>query len=367
MPEPLVSVIIPTFNRAYCLGKAIESVRTQTHQNTEILVLDDGSTDGTRDLIEQSYAGDPRVRYFFHENRGVTATRNRGIPLCRGDFVALLDSDDTWYPWKIELQLACLRERPEVGMVWTDMEAVGPTGQLVSRSYLRTMYSGYDWFPRKADLFPQSFSLAEIAPGLGPVTQGRRLYTGQIFSQMIMGNLVHTSTVLIRRERLEKVRGFNEALRISGEDYDFHLRTCREGPVGFIDLAAICYRTGMPDRLTRDEYKIDIAMNCLKTVLPWIENKRSEINLSNRMLRLRLAEIHAWVGNVLLNTGEVTQARLHLRTALRHRPWQPAAWKALALACLPEGIRGGLRTAARELKLRLRAREGKHLVATKTG
>ena len=68
---------------------------------------------------------------------------------------------------------------------------------------------------------------------------------------MIMGNLVHTSTVLIRRERLEKVRGFNEELRISGEDYDFHLRTCREGPVGFIDLATIRYQTGMPDRLTR--------------------------------------------------------------------------------------------------------------------
>ena len=74
MPEPLVSVIIPTFKRAYCLGEAIDSVRTQTHQNTEILVLGDGSTDGTRDLIERSYAGEPRVRYFFHENRGVTAT-----------------------------------------------------------------------------------------------------------------------------------------------------------------------------------------------------------------------------------------------------------------------------------------------------
>ena len=83
MANPLVSVIIPTFNRAHCVGRAIDSVRTQTHQNTEILVLDDGSTDGTRELIEQSYADDPRVRYLYHQNRGVTATRNRGLSLAR--------------------------------------------------------------------------------------------------------------------------------------------------------------------------------------------------------------------------------------------------------------------------------------------
>jgi glycosyltransferase involved in cell wall biosynthesis len=92
MPEPLVSVITPTFNRAYCVGKAIDSARAQTHEDTEILVLDDSSTDGTRELIEQSYAVDPRVRYSFHENRGVTATRNRGLSQARGDYAALLDT-----------------------------------------------------------------------------------------------------------------------------------------------------------------------------------------------------------------------------------------------------------------------------------
>ena len=150
--------------------------------------------------------------------------------------MALLDSDDTWSPWKLELQLACFRHRPEIGMVWTDMEAVGPAGELVSQSYLRTMYHAYRWFPRE-ELFSRSRSPWPRSPrGSRRSWTDRRLYTGEIFSQMIMGNLVHTSTVLIRRERLEKVRGFNEELRLSGEDYDFHLRTCKEGPVGFIDL-----------------------------------------------------------------------------------------------------------------------------------
>ena len=179
MPEPLVSVIIPTFNRAYCVGKAIDSVCTQTHQNTEILVLDDGSTDGTRELIEQSYADDPRVRYSFHENRGVTATRNRGLSLARGDYVALLDSDDTWSSWKLELQLACMERCSDIGMVWSDMEAIGPDGDVVSPSYLRTMYSAYQWFPRKEQLFTQSFPLKQIAPALASVVGDRATVHGR--------------------------------------------------------------------------------------------------------------------------------------------------------------------------------------------
>lgn len=184
---------------------------------------------------------------------------------------------------------------------------------------------------------------------------------------MIMGNLVHTSTVLMRRERLEKVSGFNEELRIAGEDYDFHLRTCREGPVGLIDVETIRYRTGMPDRLTRDEYKIHAAMNCLKTVLPLIEQERSKIKLSDRMIRLRLAEMHTWVGGVLLNTGEASQARLHLRKSLRHQVWQPTALKLLALASLPGSIRQRLRRLVRELKVRLGARKGGAIVAVNAG
>ena len=239
--------------------------RAQTHRNTEILVLDDGSTDGTRDLIEQSYADDGGCGISSTRTGASPRPATGGSPLCRGDFVALLDSDDTWSPWKLELQLACFRHHPEVGMVWSDMDAVNPGGEVVSRSYLRTLYGAYRWFPRKEDLFSQSFPLAEIAPGLAPVVENRRLYTGEIFSQMIMGNLVHTPTVLLRRDRLDKVGGFNEELRISGEDYDFHLRTCREGPVGFIDMATIRYQTGNPDQLTRSvpgSYRDELSENC---------------------------------------------------------------------------------------------------------
>jgi glycosyltransferase involved in cell wall biosynthesis len=366
MPEPLVSVIIPTFDRAYCIGRTIDSALGQTHQNTEILVVDDGSTDGTRELIERSYAGDSRVRYFFHENQGVTGTRNRGIALCQGDFVALLDSDDTWPPWKLQLQLACMRKCPEVGMVWTDMEAVGPGGEIVSRSYLRTLCSAYRRYALE-DLFSQSFFLADVVPGLAAIVEERRLYTGEIFSQMIMGSLVQTSTVLLRRERLEKIGGFNEELRLSGEDYDFHLRTCREGPVGYIDLAAMRYRIGDSDQLTREAYRVHIAMNCLKTVRPWIEERRSEINLPERMLRVRMAEVHSWVGEKLVNAGDAPLARVHLRKSLNHQILQLKAWKFLALASLPGDLREPFRRLVRSLKVTIGLRKRQAIAAVKPG
>src|SRR5437764_10734914 len=97
--EPgLVSVVIPSYNRAYIVGQAIESALQQTHRPVEVLVADDGSTDDTRRVVE-GYG--PPVRYFYQPNAGVSAARNLGLRHARGEFIALLDSDDRWLPWKV--------------------------------------------------------------------------------------------------------------------------------------------------------------------------------------------------------------------------------------------------------------------------
>jgi GT2 family glycosyltransferase len=328
----LVSVIMPTYNRAYCLPRAIDSILVQTHTQVEVIVIDDGSTDGTRGLVVGLYGHDPRVKYIYQQNTGVTGARNRGLALTQGDYIALLDSDDVWMPWKLALQLACFRHCPQVGMVWTDMQAVSPDGVVVNPKYLRTMYHAYRWFTTE-ELFPRSFTLP--ANELPPELADTRLQVGEIFSQMVMGNLVHTSTVLLSRERFEKVRGFNEALRIAGEDYDFHLRTCREGPVGFVDVASIRYQTGMPDRLTANTYRAQVALNCLATVMPVVQRDRDRIRLPRSMIRGRLAEIHDWIGDCLLERGQVAQARRHLMTSLWFRPLQLRPLAILIRSILP--------------------------------
>jgi GT2 family glycosyltransferase len=350
---PLVSVIVPTFNRAYCLARTLDSALAQTHREIEVLVVDDGSTDDTRAMIDARYPDDNRVRYFHQANGGVANARNTAIAAAKGEYIAFLDSDDVWQPWKIELQVSCMQSFPDLVMVWTDMEAMDPSGCVFDRAYIRTMYSAYQSFA-EAELFPQRRFLKEIVPSLHAVVRDASLLIGNIFSQMIMGSLVHTSTVLLRRDCVARLGGFDERLRYAGEDYDFHLRTCREGPVGFIDLASIQYQRGMPDRLTRDEYRIHIALNFLTTVKPYIDHAREEISLPQHMIDSMLADTYLWIGGIYVDMGNGADGRKNLLMSLRRQAFQPYAWL-LYLACfLPHGILAWLRRYYRMIKMRMR-------------
>ena len=154
MLDELVSVVIPTFNREALLRRAIESVLCQTHRAVEVLVVDDGSTDGTAVMMAATYAADARVRYLPQQNAGVAVARNRGLAAATGDYLALLDSDDYWYPWKLELQLRCLRRVQGAGMIWSDMDAIGEDARPVQARYLRTMYSAYRQFTAEQTASP---------------------------------------------------------------------------------------------------------------------------------------------------------------------------------------------------------------------
>ncbi|HEY0835569.1 MAG TPA: glycosyltransferase family A protein [Azospirillum sp.] len=115
----LVSVIIPAYNAERYIGATLASVIAQTHRRLEILVVDDGSTDGTVAIVEQHMAGDGRVRLIRQRNGGVANARNRGIAESRGPFIAPLDADDLWHPEKLETQLAAMRRSPRIGCVTT--------------------------------------------------------------------------------------------------------------------------------------------------------------------------------------------------------------------------------------------------------
>jgi len=169
------------------------------------------------------------------------------------------------------------------------------------------------------------------------------VWVGDIYSEMIRGSLVHTSTVLLRKERLERVGLFDESLRSLGEDYDFHLRTCREGPVAFADVVSIRYQLGMPDRLTRPEHDLHVARNFLATISRAIERDSERIDLSRTELRAVFAEAHAWIGEVAQLANDAATARRHFLLSLRHRPTQPRAIVGLSKACLPARALAALR------------------------
>jgi glycosyltransferase involved in cell wall biosynthesis len=136
---PRVTVVTPTWNRVAVLGQAMESVRAQTVQDYEHVVVDDGSTDGTEAFVRERYGDDPRVRYLRQEHCGVSAARNLGIREARAPWLALLDSDDVWRPTCLETQLRHAAARPDADLVVGDCDCVGKrsAGELTYMSFPR--------------------------------------------------------------------------------------------------------------------------------------------------------------------------------------------------------------------------------------
>ncbi len=210
-----VTVIIPTYNRRKMVQEAIHSVLQQKYRDFELIVIDDGSTDGTGEAIRDL----PGVRYLFQSNQGVSAARNRGVREGRGELVAFLDSDDLWLPQKLEVQVAFMRAHPEVQICQTD------------EIWLR---NGVRVNPRNKHRKP----------------------SGDIFARSLELCLVSPSAVMMRREFFARMGGFDEALPPC-EDYDLWLRVAAEEPVLLIQKPLITKRGGHPDQLSHCFWGMD--------------------------------------------------------------------------------------------------------------
>ena len=340
MTNQKVSVVIPTYNRAYCLGATLGSLQRQTYPDWEALVIDDGSKDDTAGVVRALAAQDPRIKYIHQQNQGVSAARNAGIGVADGAWVGFLDSDDAWEPWKLSAQIACFRQFPDVGMVWTDMNAFDADGNLVSSRHLRKMYSAYGRIAGR-NVFQGRQKLVAFAPDVARAHEPLKdaeVSWGNLFSAMMFGSLVHTSTVLLTLERLRKVGGFDRRYR-TGEDYDFHLRTCREGPVALLDAPTIRYRVaGGADQLTSPAHKPELAINALLTREAAVERDRGRIDLSDAELSEIMRRANRDVAEELFEVGDLVRSRPYFRRAglLANRDVRLMA-KA-ALAYLPPGL-----------------------------
>jgi glycosyltransferase involved in cell wall biosynthesis len=352
MDGHLVSVIVPTYNRADCIGETLDCLLAQTHTNWELVLVDDGSTDDTRSVVEERFRNDDRLRYVYQQNAGVSHARNTGLATAKGDFIAFLDSDDRWKPWKLAAQIACMNQFPDVGMVWTEMEAIDETGALMEPRHLRTMYSAYEYHQMDT-LFSGSVVPAAIEgmPSIDASQADARFYYGDIFRPMILGSLVHTSTVLLRRDRALAVGGFDETLKYSGEDYDFHLRTCELGPVGLLDVPSIQYRKGRADRLTR--HTAFSAINFLATVEKAIAAD-SAGRLRKQDIDLVLTGANEWVAEEYFKLGDGKAVRRHALVSLQRRPGQRRLIALMLLSYVPHSALQRLLHSYRAIKRRLR-------------
>jgi glycosyltransferase involved in cell wall biosynthesis len=308
----LISVVVPTFNRAAQVCAAVQSVLAQGHAELEVIVVDDGSTDGTADALAAVRERDPRVVYVRQEHAGVAPARNRALDQARGELIAFLDSDDRWQPWKLGFQLACLARTPTVGMIWTELTAIGPGAEVMAGMGLRDILT---FRFTLGELFGDVLSLAR-ATELPAELRDRCLYVGDIYARLVLGNLVLPSSVLMTRERLERVGRFDETLEVAGEDFDFFLRVCREGPVAFADVPSVLYQVGEADQLTHPSRTMYMARNYVRTLEHALDRDRERIDLDPELVRRARAHGHTWAAQAYLDAGDLRAARPHLRAAI---------------------------------------------------
>jgi len=212
-----VSVIIPTYNRAQKVARAVTSVLYQTYTDYELIVVDDGSLDHTADTLSLFH---PRLTLLVHgENRGVSAARNTGIMASRGPLIAFLDSDDYWLPDKLAVQAAFFKAHPKAMACQTQ--------EIWIRKGLRVN-------PKKKHLKP----------------------SGSIFVPSLKLCLVSPSAVMVRRSLLDEVGLFDEALPVC-EDYDLWLRVSCRHPVHLLPEALVIKEGGAPDQLSKSRTGMD--------------------------------------------------------------------------------------------------------------
>lgn len=293
-----VSVVIPAYNSAATIVRAVESVLCQCEPNLEIIVVDDGSTDGTAELLAVRYP--EQVIVIRQENRGAAAARNRGIAAARGEYVAFLDADDEWMPEKLRLQIAQMEANLGAALCFADMSH-WEHGREVNSSYLRE--------------------------------RGMGACGGSIFNHLLQECFIFTPTVVVRRTVFEAVGSFDESLRIC-EDYDLWLRIAERFELIFVDAPLLKrHRTGA--NLTGNRL---LFAQCLVVLFERLLERQKGSRVRERIITSRLADAHYNLAYEYREAGDLRRSLTHYLASWRCR----SSLRALkgALSCLPPTLRG---------------------------
>jgi glycosyltransferase involved in cell wall biosynthesis len=304
MTQPLISVVIPSYNSGAYIVDAVESALAQTYPTKEVIVIDDGSTDDTRARLTPWL---DKVRYIHQANGGVSQARNRGIAEARGEAIAFLDADDQWLPTKLTRQWETLSAHSAASLVHTDVVNLHEsTGERVYED------------------------------------ARRREFSGDCYLALFRGNRISPSSVLVKRNVLEAIGGFDEAIQgASTEDYDLWLRIARRYSFCYLPELLTVYRlhsqnaTRQQRRMLENEYYV-----LAKTV-------RDDPSLYTKMgraaVRDRLASVAFDAGYANVEAGDLRRARHYFCAATRCSPLRAKHAMFWLSAYLPVHVRGRLR------------------------
>ena len=294
-------MIIPIYNGEQYVAKAINSVLAQTYQNIEILLINDGSSDGSKAVI-LDYINLPNVVYREQSNGGVAAARNIGLRAARGELIAFLDQDDVWMPQKIELQAQYMQTHPKIGLVHANIEYIDEHSQPIEkrRSEWQTNASGL------------------------------------CFEEMFKENGIAVLTVCIRRKVCIEIGYFRED--VSGvDDYDYWLRVAYSHQIGHINQVLAHYRLhthNESQNWLRQEIRLSRVLEDAISDNPVVRRDPGANTVKSRLL-----PIYRKIYSEYYRRNEHLSARPYLLKCMRLDPWQKEYYLKLMVGTLPARLR----------------------------
>jgi glycosyltransferase involved in cell wall biosynthesis len=298
--SPKVSVLVATYNCGNYLRETLQSVLAQTVSDYEVVIVDDGSDDGTEEVV-QSFIADGRFRYYRTEHRGQPAAKNLAVVVSRAPLLAFLDADDVWVADKLERQLQLLDEQPDVGVVYSRRTLIDEASRPV--------------------------------PYQQPV-----LHRGHILPQIFQDNFICFSSVVVRRRVFDQVGAFDERLPLA-VDYELWLRVASHFPFDYVDTPLLHYRTGHASLSRRAEERLHIVIDVMRRFL----DERGGRHLVPRRVVSRAQAETRYHLALLTRDRSAWEAAGWCVRALSFVPWYCPAWKGLVSILFPETGRRLLR------------------------
>lgn len=305
MTMPLVSVIMPCYNSQQYVAEALDSVLQQDYPNLEVIVVDDGSTDNSLQILQQ-YGN--RITIIRQANQGPAAARNTGMQAATGKYIAFNDSDDLWLPGKVIAQVNYLESHPETGLCfssWAVWDQQQPLSQLLQH------------LPDEADK---------------TVVAGR---TGWLYLPLLESSVVHTTSAMLRRNLIEHVGLFNTGYRL-GEDHDYWLRISQYCQMAKLARVFSVYRdnpNGTTKRMPPKNYSLLVLESALAQ---YGLNCPSGNSISQRQANQYLGERHFTYGYSAMLQGDRNKARYAFRHCITYRyKTLKSLWLLLACSTAP--------------------------------
>lgn len=287
-----VSIITPTYNRRHLIGETVNSVLAQSFTDYELIIVDDGSSDGTEQFIKDNY-DDPRIKYFFQENKGQNFARNNGLRHAQGEYICFLDSDDTWPDFKLSRSLEAFQKNPDVDVVYGDEMVIDESGNNLGK--------------------------AEI-----------KRYSGNITAKLLVENFIGMSAAMVRAARVREVGGMDETISVA-DDYSLWLRLSEKctfyylpETLGFYRITANQISNDISARLNSNLFIVTKFLEASPDVISETEKRNALCQLYSKRVRL------------LAHTGNYRQGLGEFILAIKNDPRSRLPWRSLFRMFFPK-------------------------------